>query len=245
MVKNVKRFRKIRKIVKRRAKPLAPTFTLVKGLQHGFPDRYFCRQRCSMFFAVSSVATQRVAYKANNIMNVGPNINNGGFNANYPAGACSLYSSSESGTGDIPPYTSYRVWGSRMSYRYTTTGTASPNVRIVSYPHRIDAGNSGALSFQQIAEQPYAKVQQVAPVLNTSCRTVSQYMSSGKMFGVPKTLVYQSAFSTAGSVAPAYSWFWNIFLYGDAVNTFSGTLEVDIDFDIEYFDKAILLSTAP
>lgn len=66
-------------------------------LVFGFPDSYRVKMRTTMtatYNVTAPAAIQTASFKGNAVTFVGPNINGGGYNGNYPAGLASLFDAS-------------------------------------------------------------------------------------------------------------------------------------------------------
>jgi hypothetical protein len=215
----------------------------------GFPDSYRVNLRCGLsanFTVAAPAATQYVSFKGNSVTVIGPNVNGGGYNTNQPAGIAALYDASEAGPGDTAPYTKYRVYGSRITTRFTPYGTATNSiVRVVQFPCRIDAPNIGTSAYALISEQPNSQTWACPSYSTEEAKAHSLKMTTDKMFGVRPDMIEDNTYSTAGTNTPESSFYWNVYLFPDGTGTIYGNLEVVIDYDVEFYCRALILSDAP
>lgn len=216
----------------------------MQRIAQGFPDAYRVPMRCTTNFVLAGNLNNYISYKGNGVYATGPNVNNGGYNSNVPAGIAALFKSAEAAAGDTAPYVNYRVHGSRIVVLAAPTG-GGPVTRMVVFPCRIDAATIGASNFNQIGEQPYACTRVLPPTQNIPPQAVTCDMLTTKLFGEPSNFINDANFGANGTGMPVFGWYWNIYFFGDGATNVQINASVTIDYDIEFYGRANLLSTIP
>jgi hypothetical protein len=136
-------------------------------------------------------------------------------------------------------YNSYRVLASKITVQATNTSSVQP-IELMVVPFNQDVGATPAagliLSFK---EQPYSKFRLI-PLSGGPVATIKSTMSTEKIYG-SKMALFDDNFSALVSANPVNNWYWSIGVY--VLGALAGQsiyLNVTIDVDVEFFDRAIV-----
>jgi len=135
-------------------------------------------------------------------------------------------------------YATYRVHASRIDASIANTSSVSPCTLIV-VPLNADPTNSMTVAnIIASVENPYAKIRQ-SGLLGCPATNVSCSMSTQKIFGDP-AVFYDHNFSSLVTTIPTNNWFWNVAVYAPATIATAISLHVNVDVDVEFFDRTFL-----
>jgi len=135
-------------------------------------------------------------------------------------------------------YATYRVYASTIFAAVSNTSTVSPIILIVT-PYNADPTN--AMSVSNIIasiENPYARTRD-SGLLGCPPTTVKSFMTTQKIFGDP-AVFYDHNFSSLVTTIPTNNWFWNVAILAPATIATAISLHVNVDVDIEFFDRSFL-----
>jgi len=233
-------------------KPTSVLFRSPRG--QGFPDRYRCTLRTANFLTLAggaASAIRTVCWRANNAYAVGPNVDAGGYNANYPTEMAQLFSSASVAGANVyaPPYSQYRIFGSKIQIAITGSGAAGTNTHVVLWPSADSVAGLFAIAqptYAQASEFPYAKAM-VIPGYSTSARvaTISNGCATDRMFGVPSALIYANEYASEGVAGPTYQWYHNLICQPENGQTVTVSLSWTVEYDIEFFARTMPYTAAP
>jgi len=135
-------------------------------------------------------------------------------------------------------YATYRVYSSTIFASVANTSTVSPIILIVT-PYNADPTNSMSVAnIIASIENPYAKTRD-SGLLGCPPTTVKNTMTTQKIYGDP-AVFYDHNFSSLVTTIPTNNWFWNVAILSPATIATAISLHVNVDVDIEFFDRSFL-----
>jgi len=135
-------------------------------------------------------------------------------------------------------YSTYRVYASTIMATVANTSAVSP-VTLVVTPLNADPTNSMSVAnIIASIENPYAKTRD-SGLLGCPPTTVKNAMTTQKIYGDP-SVFYDHNFSSLVTTIPTNNWFWNVAIYAPATIATAISLHVNVDVDIEFFDRIFL-----
>lgn len=150
----------------------------------------------------------------------------------------SLFDPDQTGTG-LQPYffdqwasffTNYTVFGSTAKLvAYPTNGGSYVGIRYGLVP---SLSSTNYNSIEHVMEQPYSR-HRTTQINSMSNKPIKQYISTSKMFGLPKiATAVQSEFNPLTTASPSSQWYWHVFM-----NEISGASSVGavFEFSIIYY----------
>jgi hypothetical protein len=192
-----------------------------------------------------------VCWLGNALYGVGPNVDSGGYNSNYPTDLAQFFSSSAVAGANVygPPYSAYRVFGSKIELQITGSGSAGANTHCALWPSSDSlAGLYSTVKpgFSQAREFPYSK-SMIIPGYSTSAKlpTLSNGATTDRMFGVPSILVNAQEYAATGTSGPTYTWFHNLVCVPENASAVSVSITWQIDYDVEFFNRTMPYTGAP
>jgi hypothetical protein len=226
----------------------------VKSIQQLFPDRLRCKLRnfYNQTFACAGGAIYSAGIMANNL--------HVPISAPTTAGATLPFASSTSivglgailgasGPAQAAPYWQYRIHGSyiKCMIQSSVNGT-SPGI-FVLFPTTdyasLPAVNTFNVTIQQ--EYPYSRIAHVGGYTLNRGVIVSNSMTTARIFG----LKYKSSIedpSYAGQSGTAVSanntWAWVYSFFPDTGNNSAITIDIEVIYDIEFFDRNLMTTGA-
>jgi hypothetical protein len=210
-------------------------------------------------------ATTVFSYYGNQITapGVGPQVNfTGSFATNYPTGAFQLIGSQTPTGGTtigavfVPNgvYSRYRVLSSSITIHFTPADTlgvvGDTGYEIYVLPNTLPASAKaipGMLTNEQLREQPYVKYLFTPASITAKVPVIRHHMTTAKMFGLRyKSLLEAQEYTGASLSGVTNSWVWDVYVSTIATaGTNDYFIAVDIEYDIEFFDRNNITSTGP
>jgi len=138
-------------------------------------------------------------------------------------------------------YSSYRVVSSKAKFAFTQNGS-SPLVAI-SVPLNADPGAAPVFAtIAAWASNPYQKHKAIPPVGAPTSVLIST-MSTEKIYG-SKMVYFDDNFSSPVNTVPVNNWWWAIGIICSPVAAVATNINtvIDIDMDVEFFDRRVLTS---
>lgn len=194
---------------------------------------------------IATTPSQALTYKANAVYNCGPQVDfAGAFASNYPTDLTYLLSTSAA-VSSVAPYNLFRVWRSSIRVRVTQAGSTPAS--LVVLPSR--SPSLLAMGYTQWTEQDYAKVklipagQSAEPINITNSQTSMRFAGYNSI----ETLRGDPYAGGAGpSTDPARLWYWHTYVSAyDGTSNVTLVLEVEIDYDIEFYARNNGSTAAP
>lgn len=241
------------------------SFRLPLNCHTVFPDRYYCSMKTTMQTIVnigsaSTVAREFHTYKINGIgastgpAAVGPSINGGTFDVNYPTGLYYLLGSTAS-AGGIAPYGKYRVHSSSLEVTWisaTNSATAANQcpVQVVVFPTSDPYAAYSSLSVTQATEEPWSKQRYFPAVTTTEPKKIHHKIDVLQLFGDRyKASLEDPSFTGTAAADPTQLVYWvvlvtNLYPNGNAYLA-EGILSVTVVHNVEFYDRNLLQSVGP
>lgn len=190
------------------------------------PDRYFVRLKYVDYFNLgSAVSYVGYVFRGNSL-----------FDPDYTA------------TGHQPMgydqltqlYSNYIVFGSRITIKFMNLGTVPLRCYII--PSNLSSTFTDSLIPE---ETPYSKRAICTSINAGGVCSITNYMTTRKMFGVSKVQDFMDNFYSATSTNPVNTWYWQVFI--QSTNGSLGTNMVSLDVQLQYyceFDNKVMLSAS-
>lgn len=202
---------------------VAPNSVVVRGVMP-FPDRYFVKLRFNHNYTYTGGSFTSVSFRGNCPRN--PFTGTGEV---YPLGFQQL----------ATIYGAYRVLGSKIIVR-ASNQTALVEGAIHVFPGLVS--NPTFTNYPQIQTQPYVTTKIIS---NERSVTFSRYMSTSKIVGKPKNIVYYDANYGAGIGGdPNEQWYWNVFTAPqDNTTTISMPVTIQVIYYTVFDQRSTLYPT--
>lgn len=137
--------------------------------------------------------------------------------------------------GDL--YTDYIVHGSKVRFSITP---ASDNISN-SVMALFASSSSGVPAPQNSLNQPYSKWKPVVSTQNSGNQvaTLKMYMSTAKIFGLPKSRRSDQEFSAAVTGNPSVEWYWHLLIYNyaNSVQRINYSEAITVTYYVEFFNR--------
>jgi hypothetical protein len=135
-------------------------------------------------------------------------------------------------------YATYRVYASKIKVSVANPSAVTP-ITLIVLPMNADPTNSfSSANVIAATGNPYAKMCEV-PLAGGPLGVVSNTMQTKVIFGDPAVL-YDHNFSSLVTTVPANNWFWNVCILVPVVIATAIYPVVEVEVDIEFFDRAFL-----
>jgi len=244
-----RRFRKPRRVkVKSKARRDMPT-RLICRQPGGFPDRYFARLKVVGQNTLVAAVNNYIAWNFATITQpnaFGPNINNGGFQTNYPSGVSMLISNPGT-AANVAPYSQYRVHGCTMTVKINPGSSGPQMITAVLVPSTRSISSYGAsTSYPQLAEQAHSVTRSVSGNQTNRPLYIKKFISSRRLLGIKHKAAYEALQSQWGgyNTQPSTGLYHNLYLSGDGTTNLVGLFEWEAIVFVEFFNRNSDLSTA-
>jgi len=135
-------------------------------------------------------------------------------------------------------YATYRVIASRI---HVTLGNNSATVPITLMVAPLNADPTNAMSGANVLAmpgQPYCKTRELG-LLGSPATIINHKMTTQTIWGDP-AIYYDHNFSSLVTTVPANNWFWNVAIYSPAFIAAQVYVTVQIECDVEFFDRIFL-----
>jgi hypothetical protein len=227
------------------------------------PDRFRCLVRVVSVPSITQSAGGAdnnaigLVYKGNAIVQVGSAANNppgtiGAFTANYPTATDYLLGSDGTTGAATGIYQNYVVHGSEIEVRASRNDSSHNALNMSIRPYPVggrDGGPQYAMNSTTFAEQPYAVRSQIPSQTLSAPIVLRSRITSKDILGAGPVLALQQGTGQVGSQAndPATTWMWEVRTNNaDSTTTaFNAQLQVVITYDVTFFNRNGLNSTAP
>jgi hypothetical protein len=197
----------------------------------------------SVSLTISAATVTPNSFLANSLHDVGPQVNwTGGFGANGASNSQN-YLSPVVASGSVSPYCKYRVYGSAIRVRFSSTATVPYQVMVLPSAISSLSGTPG----NAFREQPLICVQE--SVANNSFKPTELICQANvaRLLGMKSEDDIRcndncSAFHGANPVNLTY--FHVLVWSADQTSNIAGQLIVDIDYDCEFFLRNPITSSS-
>jgi len=204
--------------------------------------------RLSTTSAIASAATSLTIY-GNSIISCGPQVGwGGGFANSNPNGIKTLLSSYVA-AGSAAPYSRFFVRGSAIRVRpvnfaFIDAGH-SEAVNTIPYYVYVQPTPLGddlsAVTLSNLRELPLVKTLLIQATAQDSsiAPTLTHQMTTQRVFGIKYLSTMEDNSYCGDSVTyPVLKWWWNIIIRAiDGVNTVNATIQADVDYDVELYNR--------
>lgn len=225
------------------------TFPMTR-LSNSFPERLRTRLRFVYADGVTTgVTNQTLTFKGNSCILCGPRVNNAGaFTANYPTSLAYLLGSNTGATdwNSLAPYGNCRVRSSKITVRAIANAGNNTNCCIVILPTEnltIPAITSATLG-NSLLEQPNVKFKQFM-LTESKALVVTNKCDTNDVYGIPEVLTKIPDFAFPYNADPANVWYWQVVIFSTSAANQTTTLNVIVDYDVEFFNVNNLSTRAP
>lgn len=135
-------------------------------------------------------------------------------------------------------YATYRVIGSKIKVTLPNPSATVP-VTLIVLPMNADPTNAFSLAnIVASVGQPYSKTKQCG-LLGCNSAVIVSEMRTRIIWGDPAVFSDHN-FSSLVTTVPANNWFWNICVYAPAFIATGLNATVEIEVDVEFFDRVFL-----
>lgn len=206
-----RRRRGIRRFGKRRFRKGGRAHMKIIKAPSGMVDRAFVKLKyCTIVNRIDAGGLNNYVFRANSCYD--PDFTLGGHQPFYFDQWCNANTF----------FNRYRVHGCKIIVKFTNNKTTAISVGL--YPSLSNAGPTGG---ENVAEIPYSKQTVIAGTEGTPQATLSQYMSTKRMFGV-QSISQNEGTSAAYNADPLAPWYWMI-----NVQTAVGIAGLDFVLDVK------------
>lgn len=236
------------------------TIPLTHSLQL-YPDRYKARGRSVVTVTIAQTGSSGVAqyfnlqFVGNSLIN-NYAVNGGSFSGNsaVPSGIAGLLGSTNpgsAGVGAYAPYSKYRITAAVIRVRYVPDSTSTNATSVLSvFPNEGSApGDFNGMTLSQVAEQAYVVTTYIPQTCTTAPQLLKNSATTLRVFGDKfKSTIENGLFDGVYNGAPTAVWQFVISLNTIATvanYSLNGTMLVEVDQDIEFFDRNTLRTTLP
>lgn len=135
-------------------------------------------------------------------------------------------------------YATYRVSSSKIKVTVNNPSAVSP-ITVIVLPMNADPSNAfGAANIIASVGNPYAKTKMTG-LLGSPATVIENQMTTVKIFG-DSEVFYDHNFTSLVTTVPNNNWFWNYCLYAPAFIATNIVATVEIEVDIEFYDRNFL-----
>lgn len=133
-------------------------------------------------------------------------------------------------------YQKYCVLGAKIKVQFLS-GSAAATRTVGFLPYPGGSTISSGLTANQLLTQPYCRWKLLGPVSSSrSVTTMTQYMSSKKIFG--KDIVNLEEYASVTNTNPALGWYWQVFSEGTDTAVNNVTYQVSMTLYVKMFDRS-------
>lgn len=135
-------------------------------------------------------------------------------------------------------YATYRVSKSSIKVTVSSPSTAYP-ITVIVLPMNADPSNAfSAANIIASMGNPYAR-SKTTGLLGAPSTVITNTMTTVKIFG-DSEVFFDHNFTSLVTTVPANNWFWNLCLYAPAFIANNIVATVEMDVDIEFYDRNFL-----
>jgi hypothetical protein len=138
-------------------------------------------------------------------------------------------------------YQNYRVHQSRIRVNFGAVSGGATQQDVAIIPN---TSTSDFTSATRAMESPYSKWGTLTGIASLGTKTITNAMSTAKMYGVKQEAVeIDDQFRAAAGGNPTNSWYWHVFVYDRGSNEADAYVTVEIDYLVEFYKRVDLAAS--